>query len=358
MSWTRRGCASWAPGGSIPSAWASISPSSSPSSTSAASTTAGISSSPAAACGRRRSAARSTPIASCPTSASTRKSACLPGPAIGVAGGDLSQHLCEGVVQVDPLRVGEADDDEQDVGELHRERALRLVRLLRFPSEPVVHLPRQLTDFLREPGEVGERGEVSFFILADPPIDRLLGFAQGHGRLRAIVNAELPPLVAPFRGERYAAKELSALVAPPYDVISREDRTRYAARDPHNIAHLILPEAPAGGGGGGAGGRERRAHAAPPLAASRGGGGGARGARRRRHPPLGHVGRSGGGARSAGGPGSALHRRRPSPLRDRGGLRSGGAERRPRALVRRVGGRSRPHDPPHPPHHLRRGARC
>jgi uncharacterized protein (DUF1015 family) len=80
--------------------------------------------------------------------------------------------------------------------------------------------------------------------LADPAIDRLLGFAQGHGRLRAIVMAELPPLVAPFRGERYAARELSALIAPPYDVISKEDRTRYAARDPHNIVHLILPEAP------------------------------------------------------------------------------------------------------------------
>jgi uncharacterized protein (DUF1015 family) len=62
------------------------------------------------------------------------------------------------------------------------------------------------------------------------------------------VNADLPPLVAPFRGERYAAGErLSALLAPPYDVISREDRVRYAARDPHNIVHLILPEAPAGG---------------------------------------------------------------------------------------------------------------
>ena len=62
------------------------------------------------------------------------------------------------------------------------------------------------------------------------------------------MNAELPPLVAPFRGERYAAKDVSALIAPPYDVISSEDRARFAARDPHNIVHLILPEAPAGGG--------------------------------------------------------------------------------------------------------------
>ena len=76
------------------------------------------------------------------------------------------------------------------------------------------------------------------------------------------MNAELPPLVAPFRGERYAAREVSALLAPPYDVISSEDRRRYAARDPHNIVHLILPEAPREGTGGG----DRYAHAATLLA--------------------------------------------------------------------------------------------
>lgn len=76
------------------------------------------------------------------------------------------------------------------------------------------------------------------------------------------MNAELPPLVAPFRGERYAATErLGALVAPPYDVISKEDRARYAASDPHNIVHLILPEA--------SGGEDRYAHAAAQLAAWR-----------------------------------------------------------------------------------------
>src|SRR5213078_3170758 len=125
----------------------------------------------------------------------------------------------------------------------------------------VVQLPRQLADFLGEPREVRQRREVSFLILTDPPIHGLLGFAQGHRRLRAIVNAELPPLVAPFRGERYAGGDrLSALIAPPYDVISREDRARYAALDPHNIVHLILPEAPSGGGG------DRYAHAAALLA--------------------------------------------------------------------------------------------
>ena len=81
------------------------------------------------------------------------------------------------------------------------------------------------------------------------------------------MNAELPPLVAPFRGERYAAKDLSALIAPPYDVISSEDRARFAARDPHNIVHLILPEAPSGRGGSGGG--DRYAQAATLLKAWR-----------------------------------------------------------------------------------------
>jgi len=60
------------------------------------------------------------------------------------------------------------------------------------------------------------------------------------------VNADLPPLVVPFRGERYAPERVSAVLAPPYDVIAPEDRPRYGARDPHNIVHLIVPEAAAG----------------------------------------------------------------------------------------------------------------
>jgi uncharacterized protein (DUF1015 family) len=72
------------------------------------------------------------------------------------------------------------------------------------------------------------------------------------------LKAELPSLVTPFRGERYAASQLSPVIAPPYDVIAREERAKYAARDPHNIVHLILPEAP--------GGQDRYALAAERLA--------------------------------------------------------------------------------------------
>jgi uncharacterized protein (DUF1015 family) len=55
------------------------------------------------------------------------------------------------------------------------------------------------------------------------------------------------PLVTPFRAERYAdLGALSSLIAPPYDVISPVDRMALAAKDPHNIVHLILPEPPEG----------------------------------------------------------------------------------------------------------------
>src|SRR5258705_9338377 len=54
-------------------------------------------------------------------------------------------------------------------------------------------------------------------------------------------------LVAPFRGERYAAVErLSSLIAPPYDVIDHTERARYAALAAENIVHVMLPEAPPG----------------------------------------------------------------------------------------------------------------
>ena len=36
------------------------------------------------------------------------------------------------------------------------------------------------------------------------------------------------------------------MIAPPYDVIDSIERERYAALDPHNIVHVMLPEAPAG----------------------------------------------------------------------------------------------------------------
>jgi uncharacterized protein (DUF1015 family) len=51
--------------------------------------------------------------------------------------------------------------------------------------------------------------------------------------------------VKPFRALRYDTAEagpLERLVAPPYDVISVEERERYLAADPHNVVHLTLPD--------------------------------------------------------------------------------------------------------------------
>jgi uncharacterized protein (DUF1015 family) len=50
--------------------------------------------------------------------------------------------------------------------------------------------------------------------------------------------------VRPFRALRYspAAGPLQRLVAPPYDVISVQEREHYLALDPHNVVHLTLPD--------------------------------------------------------------------------------------------------------------------
>ncbi len=48
-------------------------------------------------------------------------------------------------------------------------------------------------------------------------------------------------VVKPFRALRYAEPG-ERVVAPPYDVISPEQRERYRARDPHNVVHLTLPD--------------------------------------------------------------------------------------------------------------------
>src|SRR3954469_15666513 len=51
--------------------------------------------------------------------------------------------------------------------------------------------------------------------------------------------------VKPFRAERYdeqSAGPLEQLVAPPYDVISPDERLELLARSPYNVVHLTLPD--------------------------------------------------------------------------------------------------------------------
>src|SRR5207249_956950 len=51
--------------------------------------------------------------------------------------------------------------------------------------------------------------------------------------------------VKPFRALRYDERKagpLAELVAPPYDVISPEERKAYLERSPYNVVHLTLPD--------------------------------------------------------------------------------------------------------------------
>jgi uncharacterized protein (DUF1015 family) len=50
--------------------------------------------------------------------------------------------------------------------------------------------------------------------------------------------------IAPFRGLRYdlaRVADAAVLLAPPYDVVSEQERTALEARDPHNVIRLELP---------------------------------------------------------------------------------------------------------------------
>jgi uncharacterized protein (DUF1015 family) len=54
-------------------------------------------------------------------------------------------------------------------------------------------------------------------------------------------------VVKPFRALRYEvtkAGPLASLVAPPYDVVSPEERERLRAVNPYNVVHLTLPDSP------------------------------------------------------------------------------------------------------------------
>jgi len=56
-----------------------------------------------------------------------------------------------------------------------------------------------------------------------------------------------PRLFAPFRGERYGdTSALARRLAPPYDVVTPEQRASLAGQDPYNIVHLDMPSIAAG----------------------------------------------------------------------------------------------------------------
>lgn len=53
------------------------------------------------------------------------------------------------------------------------------------------------------------------------------------------------PGVFPFRAVRYAGKDISALVAPPYDVLDAAGKAELLAANPRNIVGVDLPHTPA-----------------------------------------------------------------------------------------------------------------
>jgi uncharacterized protein (DUF1015 family) len=54
--------------------------------------------------------------------------------------------------------------------------------------------------------------------------------------------AELAPLTPLVYDQARLAHGLASVVAPPYDVISPEQRAELCAKDPHNVVRLILPD--------------------------------------------------------------------------------------------------------------------
>ena len=48
--------------------------------------------------------------------------------------------------------------------------------------------------------------------------------------------------IRPFTALRYDVPDLAAVVAPPYDVISDDQRTELRDRSPYNVVHLTLPD--------------------------------------------------------------------------------------------------------------------
>lgn len=58
------------------------------------------------------------------------------------------------------------------------------------------------------------------------------------------------PRFSPFAGIRYAADDLAAVTAPPYDVINADERAELVAQHPHNVVVIDMPTDPEGSGGG------------------------------------------------------------------------------------------------------------
>jgi len=50
--------------------------------------------------------------------------------------------------------------------------------------------------------------------------------------------------IEPFSAIRYGLEDISNLIAPPYDVLSRGDKRALLKKDDHNIVAIDLPHYP------------------------------------------------------------------------------------------------------------------
>ena len=112
-------------------------------------------------------------------------------------------------------------------------------------------LPRALERDDCGVGALGREQSCPFLERVVGGVGRVVCFHHGLcDNRRPLTKANVPvPDFLPFRGVRYdtarldggGAPDLSAVVAPPYDVIDEERRVELEARHPHNAVRLILP---------------------------------------------------------------------------------------------------------------------
>jgi hypothetical protein len=123
------------------------------------------------------------------------------------------------------------------------------VQQLDVVPHPPGDAPRCIGELEREVGRAGPRLQPLLLGHGKNAVDDAV-FGQLRDRRHATESKEGSRYrrgvadVRPFRAERYdetVAGPLSELVAPPYDVISEDQRRDYLARSPYNVVHVTLP---------------------------------------------------------------------------------------------------------------------
>src|SRR5690606_15746657 len=106
----------------------------------------------------------------------------------GIAGGFLVQVPRHGRGEVDTGLVGQADEDEEDVGHLVTQIATFVRFLEALVTVGARHEACQFPDLLHENGGVGQFREITDAMGLDPGVDGALGFCEGHGPKLTILH--------------------------------------------------------------------------------------------------------------------------------------------------------------------------